>query len=63
MLSNIVTDGVVHLARVHKRAEFADIRLGIGCACPTDILRVEPPEVKRSDIKYKPFRPNIQRKN
>lgn len=62
MLSNIVTDGAAHLARVHKRAETVDIRLTGASDCPTDIIRVEPPEVKRCDIKFKPFVPNIERK-
>ena len=61
LVSNVVADGVDILARVHKRSAVCDIKLGAAVSAPKKLLRVAPPEVKRSEITYKPFCPNIIR--
>ncbi len=60
-ISNVVTDGVELLARVHKRADECDIKLGHVFLAPTTVKRVAPPEVKRSELTFKPFAPDIER--
>jgi hypothetical protein len=60
-ISNVMTDGVEHLARVHKRADECDINLGHVFLAPTTVKRVAPPEVKRSELTFKPFAPDIER--
>ena len=60
-VSNVMTDGVDLLARVHKRAAECDIKLGHVMLAPTTVKRVAPPEVKRADLNFKPFEPDIVR--
>ena len=61
LVSNVVASGVDILARVHKRAGECDIRLGGAIHAPKNLLRVAPPEVKRSSLTFKPFAPDIVR--
>ena len=61
LVSNVVASGVDILARVHKRAEVCEIKLGSALHAPKNLLRVAPPEVKRSSLTFKPFVPDIVR--
>ncbi len=61
-LSNVKTENVPILAKVHKRCTEFDAKLDESCKCPDKIERTEPFEIKQSDITYLPFKPNIARK-